>query len=166
MLQTAVAYDRLTSFFSVNSLLAIAQGIETLWRRQGKMRLILGIHDVPAELVSATGEDVPELAVASVRQRLLAQISTLRDELSRDRLATLAWMIQDDLLCVRVAAPTAGRSSAASGVFHSKRFIFRDASGQTVSAVGSPNETLFGLGANFEENRRSYVLARPTWLCG
>ena len=83
MLQTAVAYDRLTSFFSVNSLLAIAQGIETLWRRQGKMRLILGIHDVPAELVSATGEDVPELAVASVRQRLLAQISTLRDELSR-----------------------------------------------------------------------------------
>ena len=60
-------------------------------------------------------------------------------------------MIQDDLLCVRVAAPTAGRSSAVSGVFHSKRFIFRDASGQTVSAVGSPNETLFGLGANFEE---------------
>jgi superfamily II DNA or RNA helicase len=151
VLQAAASYDRLTSFFSVSSLLAIAQGIESLWRRQGAMRLILGVHDVPPELAQAAAEDIPDLVVAEVRQRLLDQISTLSDELSRDRLATLAWMMQDGLLHVRVAAPASSRSTSVDGVFHSKRFIFRDAEGSTVSAVGSPNETVLGLGANFEE---------------
>jgi superfamily II DNA or RNA helicase len=151
VLQAAVNYDRLTSFFSVNSLLAIAQGVEGLWRRQGTMRLILGIHDVPAELAQAATDDFPELVLDAVRQRLLDQVSTLRDELSRDRLATLAWMMQDGLLQVRVATPLSVHSNAVPGVFHSKRFIFKDAAGDMISAVGSPNETLLGLGANFEE---------------
>jgi superfamily II DNA or RNA helicase len=151
VLQAAASYDRLTSFFSVSSLLAIAQGIESLWRRGGRMRLILGIHDVPEALAHAATEDIPELTLAAVRQRLLDKVSTLRDELSRDRLATLAWMMQDNLLQVRVATPLSAGSGAVAGVFHSKRFVFRDAEGEMITAVGSPNETLLGLGANFEE---------------
>jgi superfamily II DNA or RNA helicase len=153
VLQSATSYDRLTGYFSVLSLLAIAQGVEGLWRREGQMRLILGIHDVPAELAIAVDPDswTKEL-VASVRRRLLQEVTSLKDELSRNRLATLAWMLEDGLLSVKVAAPrTPADVQEAAAIFHVKRLIFRDASADVVTASGSPNETVSGMGGNFEE---------------
>lgn len=152
-LRQSVRYDRVTGFFSVSSLLAIAYGIEDLWKRQGQMRLLIGVHDVPAELVeAATGERWGESVISVVRRRLLDGLSSIREELIRDRLATLAWMMKDQLLAVRVAVPTSPtRIGEAQGIFHSKRFIFQDAKGNVVSAVGSPNETVMGLGSNYEE---------------
>ena len=38
----SVHYDRVTSFYTVESLLAISQGIEALYQKQGRMRLIIG----------------------------------------------------------------------------------------------------------------------------
>ena len=153
-LQCAVSYDRVTSFFSTNSLLAIAQGIDGLRRRGGHMRLVLGLHDVPGELAEAASvqEDWADTAIRAVRERILQDISTLMDELSLDRLATLAWMLHDGLLEVRVAAPLSPQGmSGAAGIFHSKSYVLRDGSGDVVAAVGSPNETVMGLGDNFEE---------------
>jgi superfamily II DNA or RNA helicase len=151
-LQVAIAYDRVTSFFSVSSLLAIAEGIEDLWRRGGMMRLVLGIHDVPPELAQASQpEYTPDDVIQAVRARLLRQASSIHDELVKDRLAALAWMIQEGLLVARVACPILPRGGVQGGIFHSKSFIFRDESGLIVSAVGSPNETIMGLGSNFEE---------------
>lgn len=154
MLDLAVSYDRLTGYFNIAGLLTIARGIESLWRRGGRMRLILGIHDVPAELAEAgakQGEWADEL-IAAVRERLLSQVSTLRDELYRDRIATLAWMIHEGLLEAKVAAPrTAREIGDLRAIFHSKRLILRDEAGDIVSASGSQNETMQGMGRNFEE---------------
>jgi superfamily II DNA or RNA helicase len=153
-LQLSVSYDRLTSYFSVNSLLAISQGIEAIWKREGRMRLILGLHDVPWELAQASvaRDDWATQVIKLVGDRLLDQVSSLRDEFSRDRIATLAWMMESGLLEVRVAAPSGPEVvDTARSVFHSKRFIFKDQSGALVSAVGSPNETVMGMGGNYEE---------------
>ena len=52
-IDSCVRYDRVTSFYTVESLLAISQGIDSLYRKHGKMRLIIGIHSFPEVFVDA-----------------------------------------------------------------------------------------------------------------
>jgi superfamily II DNA or RNA helicase len=150
-LHRSTSYNRLTGFFTVNSLLAVADGVDNLWRRGGEMRLIVGIHDIPAEVLEVDQLDdaVVEEMVATVRERLLEEISTVEEEFRRDRLATLAWMMKDDLLDLRVACPTS--IGGDEGIFHKKRLVFRDGADNTMVAVGSPNETSAGFRENIEE---------------
>lgn len=151
VLAEATEYDRVTSFFTSDSLIAIAEGLDELWNRGGRMRLVLGLHDVPEDLATAAlaSEDTAAELIAQVRRRIVEGLATISDELSADRLSTIAWMIKDGLLAVRVAAPQAFESGRA-GLFHNKVFIFKDEDGDVVAAVGSPNETGAGLGCNFE----------------
>lgn len=153
-LERSIRYDRLTSFFNVSSLIAIARGLESLWNQEGRMRLVLGLHSVPEDLaLSATNVDEwADTLISDLKERLLAEVSSLSDEFGRDRVATVAWMMHEGLLEVRVAAP---RSALSLGeldpIFHSKRFILEDAAGDVVTAIGSPNETVAGLRTNFED---------------
>ena len=66
-----VHYDRVTSFYTVESLLAISQGIESLYRKQGKMRLIIGIHSFPGEILDAvTRKKYLQNQIAEIRKNL------------------------------------------------------------------------------------------------
>jgi SNF2 family DNA or RNA helicase len=151
VLAEAVEYDRVTSFFTTESLVAIAEGIEKLWHRNGTMRLVLGLHDVPPDLARAAqeAEDPTAQVIAQIRHRIIDGIATISDELSISRLSTIAWMMKDGLLSVKVAAPEI-LESGVSGLFHNKVFIFKDENKDVIAAVGSPNETGAGLGRNFE----------------
>ncbi|MFC6799522.1 helicase-related protein [Haladaptatus sp. DYSN1] len=153
VLKCARSYDRLTGFFTVDSLLAVADGIDALWRKQGTMRLIVGIHDVPHEILEAERLDAKtaDEMVEEVRRRLLEEVSSVQDEFARDRLATLAWMMNDGLLEIRIACPVDLENHRSGGIFHNKRMIFRDTEGNTVVGVGSPNETGAGMQGNIEE---------------
>lgn len=149
----SVSYDRVTSFYTVNSLLAISQGIQSLYEKNGKMRLIIGIHSFPAELVDAVlKEEYLRNEIAKVRQELQLGIRSLTDSLQKERLATIAWMIQDKLLEVKVA------SVGGAGIFHPKTLILTDENGDKIVAVGSPNETPYGLGANIEQ-----IMVAKSW---
>lgn len=149
----STSYDRLTSYFTLDSMLAVAEGIDQLWRRGGEMRLIIGIHDIPPEIFEAkeTDEATVEEMVESVRCRLLDEVSTVEQEFQRDKLATLAWMLNDGLLQIRIACPVTRAGHQQGGIFHKKRLIFRDDDGNTLVAVGSPNETVAGFRDNVEE---------------
>lgn len=151
VLTESIEYDRVTSFFTTESLVAIAEGLNELWQRRGKMRLVLGIHDVPKDLIEAVkmSEDPASELIGLVRQRIIAGLANIHDELAANRLSTIAWMIKDGLLSVRVAI-TKTFSSNPPGIFHNKVLIFKDTDGDVVAAVGSPNETGAGLGSNFE----------------
>lgn len=150
VLSRATTYDRVTSFFTTDSLVSIASGLDRLQERQGRMRLVIGLHDVPSDLaLAAASDEAMAEAIAVVRARVLQQVAAISDELERDRLATLAWMMQDGLLQVRVAAVECAVSSE-PGIFHNKAMVFSDESGAVIAAVGSPNETRSGLGGNFE----------------
>lgn len=165
VLERSIAYDRITSYFDVSSLSAVAFGIETLWKRGGKMRLVIGIHDVPPELLQAYlgTENWPDEVFRALRERLLAEASTVRDEFRRNRLATLAWMLKDGLLTVKVAILLDAKGQPArSGVFHPKHLLFTSAKdGDRIAAVGSPNETVPGQSSNVED-----LLVLRSWLAG
>lgn len=151
-LRHATKYDRLTGYFTVSSLAATAEGLEEIWRKRGRIRLVLGVHDVPKDLLDATiaSEAIAEAVIRELQARLVERISTLREELLRDRIAAIAWMMKEGLLTVKVAAPRSPVPGA-TGIFHNKRMLFSDAQGNRMSASGSPNETVPGLSSNSEE---------------
>lgn len=152
-LKESYTYDRITSFYSIDSLLAISQGIESLFEQSGKMRLIIGLHSVPNELLDAiTKKEFLEQEISDIRERIRKDISSLSDLLEKQRIATLAWMVEDELLEIRAVA-VEGR-----GIFHPKTLILSDEEGNTVVAIGSPNETGSGLGGNYEQ-----VIVSKSW---
>lgn len=154
LLDEAVSYDRITSFYTIDSLLAISQGVQKLFERDGKMRLIIGIHSVPPELVSASlRKDYLREQIVQVRDEIIKGVCSLENSLEKKRVATLAWMIEDGLLDVRAAAVSG------EGIFHPKTFILKDEEGDTVAAIGSSNETGSGLGGNYEQ-----IVALKSWL--
>ena len=154
ILNHAVSYDRITSFYTIESLLSISQGIQSIFERGGTMRLIVGIHSIPSDLVDASlRRDYLKEQISQVRDEIVKGISTLASSLEKKRLATLAWMIEDGLLEIRAAAVDG------QGIFHPKTLIMRDEDGNTVAAIGSSNETGSGLGGNYEQ-----IVAIKSWV--
>lgn len=152
-IDSSVRYDRVTSFYTIESLLAISQGIDSLYRKNGKMRLIIGIHSFPEMFVDAvTRKKYLESQIIEIRKKLKFGIESLKDSLEKRRLATVAWMIEDKLLEIKTAGVVG------EGIFHPKTLLLTDENGDKIVAVGSPNETSFGLGGNFEQ-----VMVAKSW---
>ena len=152
-ISNAIRYDRVTSFYTVESLLAISQGIESLYTKQGKMRLIIGIHSVPEEFIDAvTRREYLKNQISEIRKNLTQGIESITDNLEKRRLATVAWMIEDNLLEIKAA------NVKGDGIFHPKTLILEDELGNRIAAIGSPNETGSGLGGNFEQ-----VMVAKSW---
>ena len=152
-IEACVRYDRVTSFYTVESLLAISQGIDSLYRKQGKMRLIIGIHSFPGEFIDAvTRKKYLEDQISEIRKKLKLGIESIQNSLERQRLATVAWMIEDNLLEIKTA------DVIGEGIFHPKTLILADEDGNKIVAIGSPNETSFGLGGNFEQ-----IMVAKSW---
>ena len=145
-LSRSVSYDRVTSFYTIDSLIAISQGIESLFERKGKMRLIIGVHSFPQEIAEAElRRRHLSSEIDAIRKAVVGGFASIEDELVRRRVATIAWMIDDGLLEVKAA------SVKGDGLFHPKTLVFEDEAGNRIAAVGSSNETGNGLGGNFEQ---------------
>ena len=152
-INVSVHYDRVTSFYTVESLLAISQGIESLYSKQGKMRLIIGIHSIPEEFIDAVvRKQHLENQIKEIRASLKLGIESIKDHLEKKRIATIAWMIDEGLLEIKAA------NVKGEGIFHPKTLILSDEVNNKIVAIGSPNETSSGLGGNFEQ-----VMVAKSW---
>lgn len=147
VLASSKSYDRLTGYFNIPGLVGISSGLEELFRNTGTMRLVIGLHDVPGDLLAslAVGDILPEDVIQTYRDRLIQDIGFLKSETEKSCLVAVAWLIRLGYLQVVVAAP---RTTA--GIFHQKRMIFCDTQGDVIAGTGSLNETQGGMG-NSEE---------------
>jgi hypothetical protein len=151
ILRETVRYDRISSYFSIESLLAISEGIESIWRRNGKMRLIMGLHDLNSEILAAhddSREENLEETLAAIKARVLSRVSRLEDEIARNKIHVFASMLKEGFLSLKIAAHPSGPGEA---IFHNKRFIFKDGSGNTITASSGMNETVRGLTRNYDD---------------
>ncbi|MCL6650112.1 MAG: helicase, partial [Chloroflexi bacterium] len=152
-LERSVAYDRSAGFFSSSALAVAAAGIARLIQNGGQMRLLVGAQLAPEDVQAIVAGE--ELA-AVVRRRLLAGLTTPEDELMRDRLAALAWMVAEGTLEIRVVLPCdrAGLplpAEEAADYFHAKEGVFTDATGDRIAFSGSVNESARGWQHNYEQ---------------
>lgn len=152
LLQSSVSYDRLTGYFTAKSLTSVSAGLDSLYRTKGKMRLVIGIHDVDADLIAARtlGTLLPSDMVEHYKKRFLVEVGSLSEVTDKSAIAGIAWMLRLGLLEIRVAAP-----KNINGIYHQKRMIFRDANANVIAGTGSLNETIGGL-YNVEEMQFSF----------
>lgn len=154
VINQSIYYDRVTSFYTIDSLIAISQGIETLYKKHGKMRLIIGIHSFPTEIADAIlRREQFQNQVEQLNEQISNELLSITDALKQERLATIAWMIEEGLLEVKTAA-----LDSENGIFHPKTLIFSDGTNRIV-AVGSSNETSYGLGDNYEQ-----LMVAKSWM--
>lgn len=145
-------YKRATGYFTVGSLISVAQGLEVMLMSGGRVELLIGLHDLSEELVVAQRRsDQQQDSKKDVSNRLaqlVHEIGSLSDALKLQRLETLTSLIAGGHLSVKFAKPISVNSQH---IFHVKRFVIEDENGDFVCATGSPNETTSGAEGNFEE---------------
>ena len=143
-------YRRKTSYFNVQALIELADGIDTLVKRGGDIQLLIGEHDVPDDLINAcnASSEVQNKLVANVCERILLGLSTVRYELELDKVSALAALLRLGHIEVKIAVPRGVDNR--KYLFHDKMLLFEDCDGDIVVAIGSINETYSGLSCNHE----------------
>ena len=162
LLSTSVSYDRETGYFDTTSFVIVAAGLARLIQNGGRMRLLMGVHNLSPEIQFAqelSREKAQQLLV-EVGRKIAEGFLSLQDFLSRSRLEALAWMLASKTLDIKVAVPKRTFHGQADGIFHGKMMIMRDADGCAVSAVGSSNETRPAYDVN-GENLTLHMSWRP-----
>lgn len=161
LLRETVSYDRLSSYFSISSFLSIADGLEQIWKRQGSVRLIMGLHDLDKDVLEAARlSESPDAfpMLDSIKERIVKQVSALQDEMLLRRIETFALMLREGFVKLKVASHPLGEGAA---IFHNKRFIFRDEAGDIVTGSSGMNETVRGLSRNYDE-----LTLQRSWIDG
>ncbi len=149
-LSVAKSYDRLAGFFSSTSLAVAARGIAGLLANDGKMRLAtsprLTPEDVPIIESICRGEEPDAQTLTDLLRRGLQE--DLGDEIAKNHVRALGWMLSNDRLEVRIVKPTP--KSGFEGLFHMKVGLIWDSAGRAVAFDGSLNESLSGWYRNIE----------------
>ena len=152
VLSESVAYDRVTGYFRSSSLRSVARGLSRMLANDGRVRLIAGA-DLSDDDVRAIEEGEP-LEEALVRALLADPLEavTIIDE---HRLETLAWLVREGRLEIRIGVPTDHlgrplRRAQTTAYFHAKYGVFTDAEGNRIAFEGSNNESVSGHELNYE----------------
>lgn len=152
-LAESMEYDRSVGFFSSASLALAARGIAGLIKNEGRMRLVVSPHFSEADLkaIQDAGKDRDD-AVEEAMSAAMMDVETLADEIERDHVRALGWMLRSGYLDLRIACVVDGDGNIKGDqLFHQKVGILRDADGMAVSFSGSINETASGWLYNSEE---------------
>jgi len=136
LLSRAVEYRRGVGYFTTNWVRSAARGVAELAENSGTARWILSPileekdWDALKKGDRAKTDDV-------LREALDDTVTDLRYDLEYETRNTIAWMIADGLLEIKLAVPT----KKLSGDFHDKFGIFYDENGNRVAFHGSQNDS-------------------------
>jgi superfamily II DNA or RNA helicase len=155
-LETSVKYYRLAGFFSSTSLAIASRGILGLIRNEGYIKLIVSpkLKKVDLDVIISSNEDPSYY----IEQQLLLELDNLENEIIRDHVFALGWLLANKKLEIKVAIPIGENKTLRSyeesdfiGLFHQKVGILMDDENNIVTFSGSINETALGWKGNVEE---------------
>lgn len=147
-LQSSTRYDRGVGYFSAGWLRLTAQGMVSFAANGGFARWVTSpILDQDDWLALQQGAAARH--DAAIHRALERNMEELAEDLEKDTLSALAWMVADEILDFRLALP---RNKLQGGEFHDKFGVFTDAEGNQVSFNGSYNESVQGT-RNYESLR-------------
>lgn len=137
VLQHAVQYDRAVGYFSTDVLIMNLQGITSLVRNGGHMRLVIGHPLDEDEFIALKhGRELSKLLV-SLNKKLLEVIEDSKNK-PVNRLELLAYLIAAKKLEIKYALRRVG-------MYHEKIGIVHDSENNIVVFNGSANETVYAL---------------------
>lgn len=148
-LSKSVQYDRLAGYFSSTTLATSAKGMADFIENNGKMRLITSVEISEQDLQAILdGISKPEEVITNT---FLTEFKMV-DNLQRDHVAALAWMISQGNLEIKIAVPDVKQISGNTrSLYHQKTGILYDAENHRITFSGSINETGSAWNKNIEE---------------
>jgi len=173
VLSRAYEYCRLAGYFSSTSLAIAARGISKFIINKGKMKLIVSpkLTKADIEIILSSQNKSKSL----IENTLIKELENIEDEIIRDHVAALGWMIINGTLEIKVAIPLSIESFKQShdekdlihaGIFHQKVGILKDKDNNTISFSGSINESAQGWLGNIEEFKvfRSWIFEESQYV--
>jgi len=144
----------IAGYFSIESLLEVAEGLEIFLTSTGKINLIIGVpqtglDELNSNLINAIkiAEDTREhFDIFSEFENLLISSSkSFESELKKDKIRVVAYLIKNNVLNVKFAFKK-------TGMVHAKVYIFEDEFEDALVVNGSMNPTKQGFTDNTEVN--------------
>jgi superfamily II DNA or RNA helicase len=140
-LSNSCVYRRTAAYFSSNSLAVAARGIaDFINKNNGSMQLICNV------CLSESDKTIIENHVARLQKDFVVDLDNLEDELKKDHLRCLGWMLKNEKLEIKIAV-----IENKPGIQHEKIGILEDSEGNVLSFMGSENETWMGWLGNNEK---------------
>lgn len=140
VLSEAVKYDRVTGYFSSNSLALAAKGLKNFIHNDGKMRLLCGTQLSEDDLNTiVNASDIAEM----ISDDFLEDIDSIYDEIEINHIKLLAWMVDNDYLEIKIGI-VKNELGYTGGILHEKTGILEDKEHNTLLFSGSNNETARG----------------------
>ena len=164
VLKQARRYDRVAGYFFSSSFVSAAAGISRFIAGGGQMRMLVGAQLTVSDQEALTGAVSLDEVLAN---RLEIGDDLSSDEVARNRLQVIAWLIREGRLQIRVGVPCDDDGVPLAGnigydrYFHSKFGILTDEMGEQVVFSGTINESAAGWQKNFE-NFSVYQSSQPT----
>ena len=141
-LENAVSFDRAVGFFSASTISYAAQALSAFIAKQGNIRLVVGALTSEDDLAAIQeGYRVKEIS-ERLGDNMLEILASTQDELFKNRLETISWLVANGRLEVKIALRQAG-------MFHDKFGIITDADGNKIVFSGSANESVHALLPDF-----------------
>lgn len=144
----------IAGYFTIESLLEIAEGLEVFLNSTGKIDLIIGVPQTGldelnsgliAAIKLAESNQISGVSLSSIENSVLEATSSLKSELQKDKIRVVAYLIKNQVLNVKFAFKKAG-------MVHAKVYIFQDQHEDILVVNGSMNPTRQGLTDNTDNN--------------
>jgi superfamily II DNA or RNA helicase len=147
-LERASTYRRAVGYFTSSGLAVAARGLASFIQGVGTMFLVASPHLEEQDCQAITRGYEARHDV--VTRTLVRCFDAAVEDIVRDRLACLAWLVANERLEIKVALPRTEGGKYRRGIYHEKLGLFTDDEGDTIAFSGSSNETAGGLVDNFE----------------
>ncbi|MCY4260115.1 MAG: DEAD/DEAH box helicase family protein [Rhodobacteraceae bacterium] len=137
-LSVATRYDRAVGFFSASTITCAAQALSEFVTHCGQIRLILGTFAEPEDLEAVKRGYRKREIIDKIGIELISMTKNISDDLFQNRFDTLAWLVANGRLDLKIAIRE-------RGMYHDKIGIISDDSGDKVVFAGSANESTHAL---------------------
>lgn len=145
-------YRRVVGYFNSKSLASAAVGLKDFILNKGHMDILCGVDLNPTDvnIIKFASEHPEEILTSS----FLNDLDSIEDDIVKNHVKVLGWMIANNLLRIRVAVKVDSKGSpvtAGGGILHYKIGLMNDCKGNLISFSGSINETFAAWEKNLEE---------------
>jgi len=140
-------FKALSAYYSIGSLEAIGKTLDYFLSNEGTIQIVIGDQLTDERTLRGASVDLQKEEINNFQKKLREDAELLRNENSRFTIATIAYLILDKKLQLKVANYKNGE------LWHPKMYLLEDKDGNKIAATGSGNMTAQGFEKNYETHK-------------
>tara|TARA_B100000900_G_scaffold27733_1_gene21423 strand:- start:1046 stop:4411 length:3366 start_codon:yes stop_codon:yes gene_type:complete len=137
-------FRALTAYYSIGSLEAIGKTLDYFLSNDGVIQIVIGDQVDDERTLKGATEELQKEEIENFQKKLHEDIELVRNENSRFTIATIAYLILDEKLQLKIANYKNGE------LWHPKMYLLEDGDGNKIAASGSGNMSESGFEKNYE----------------